>query len=382
MPADKSPNQGLIGVPGSRWQLNTPALVLDLDALERNIEAMAAHCRTTGQGLRPHAKSHKCARIARLQSAAGALGACCATIREAEAMIGAGVDGVLITSPVTSQPKIARLMALHDASDTLMVATDTPENVAALGDAADASGVGRPLAVVVDFDVGTHRTGAAGKDAVVSLAQAIDGAVSLRFAGVQAYYGHIQHIEDFAERTSAAAAEAARLKDVVAALRDAGLPPGIVTGGGTGTHDIDHREGVFSELQAGSYLFTDVQYNVCALTPDEPRPFEPSLFVHASVVNNVHDTHAIIDAGLKSFATDGPVPEFSERAPIGATYRFFGDEHGAVVYGDANERLEVGAQVACVVPHCDPTVNLYDVYHCVRGDTLVEIWPIEARGNP
>jgi len=382
MPPSISPNQDLVGVAGSRWRLNTPALVLDLDILERNIEAMAAHCRATGQALRPHAKSHKCTAIAHRQKAAGALGACCATIREAETMIGAGVDGVLITSPVASEPKIARLMVLHAANESLMVATDTPENVTALAAAVNASGVGRPLAVVVDFDVGTHRTGAAGLDAVVALARAVEEAEPLLFAGVQAYYGHLQHIEDFSERQAAVAEEAARLKAVVAALEEAGLPPGIVTGGGTGTHDIDHREGVFSELQAGSYLFTDVQYNVCALTADEPRPFEPSLFVHASVVNNVHDSHAIIDAGLKSFATDGPAPEFSAGAPIGASYRFFGDEHGAVVYGDANERLDVGAQVACVIPHCDPTVNLYDVYHCVRGDTLVEIWPIEARGNP
>jgi D-serine deaminase-like pyridoxal phosphate-dependent protein len=378
----KSPNQALIGVAGGRWQLNTPALVLDLDALERNVAAMAAHCQTTGQALRPHAKSHKCTAIARLQKKAGALGVCCATIREAEVMVNAGVDGVLITSPVASEPKVARLMALHAANESLMVATDTPENVASLSAAAAASGVRRPLEVVVDFDVGTHRTGAAGEEDVVALARAIDENEELRFAGVQAYYGHIQHIEDFGERTRAVASEAARLKAVVAALNEAGLAPAIVSGGGTGTHDIDHREGVFSELQAGSYLFTDVQYNVCALTETEPNPFEPALFVHASVVNNVHDSHAIIDAGLKSFATDGPAPEFSSGAPIGATYRFFGDEHGAVVYGDANERLPVGAQVACVVPHCDPTVNLYDAYHCVRGDTLVEIWPIEARGNP
>jgi 3-hydroxy-D-aspartate aldolase len=118
------------------------------------------------------------------------------------------------------------------------------------------------------------------------------------------------------------------------------------------------------------------------LRAEQPRPFEPSLFVHATVVNNVHDSHAIIDAGLKSFATDGPSPEFSAGAPMGASYRFFGDEHGAVVYGQANVRLDVGATVACLVPHCDPTVNLYDAYHCVRGDTLVDIRPVDARGNP
>lgn len=382
MELSRSPNESLLGVAGGRWRLNTPALVLDLDIFERNIAAMAAHCAAHGQALRPHSKSHKSVSIARAQKAAGASGVCCATIREAEIMVGAGIESVLTTSPIATPAKIARLMALHEATEHLMVATDTPENVAALIEATAGRNVGRPLAVVVDFDVGTHRTGAADAPAVVALARQIDAAPSLRFAGLQAYYGHIQHIESYEDRVAAVVEETARLSATVAALADAGLPPPIVTGGGTGTHDIDHRQGVFTELQAGSYIFTDVQYNVCALTPDDPRPFEPALFVNASVVNNVHDSHAIIDAGLKSFATDGPTPEYATGTPIGATYQFFGDEHGAVVYGDANERLDVGAPVSCLVPHCDPTVNLYDVYHCVRGDTLVEIWPVEARGNP
>ncbi|HEX9645919.1 MAG TPA: DSD1 family PLP-dependent enzyme [Alphaproteobacteria bacterium] len=378
----ESPNRDLIGSPGSRWRLSTPALVLDLDVMERNIARMAAHCRATGQALRPHGKSHKSAAIARAQAAAGAIGICCATLREAEAMVGAGLAGVLITSPPTGAAKLARLMVLHAAADEATVVTDTPEHVDALAAAVSAAGTGRPLKVVVDFDVGSHRTGAASEADVVALARRIDAAPALAFAGVQAYYGHLQHIEDYGRRAGEVRAQAARLKSAVAALGEAGLAPAIVTGGGTGTHDLDHREGVFTELQAGSYLFTDVQYNQVALRAGEPRPFEPSLFVHATVVNNVHRAHAIIDAGLKSFATDGPPPEFSAGTPVGASYRFFGDEHGAVVYGEANARLEVGAPVACLVPHCDPTVNLYDAYHCVRGDTLVDIWPVDARGNP
>ena len=377
-----SPNESLLGVAGGRWRLNTPALVLDLECFERNVAAMAAHCEANGQALRPHSKSHKSVSIARAQKAAGASGVCCATIREAEAMVGGGIESVLTTSPITTPAKIARLMALHEATEHILVATDTPENVAALAEATAGRDVGRPLAVVVDFDVGTHRTGAVDSAAVVALARQIEAAPSLAFAGLQAYYGHIQHIEGYDDRVAAVSEETARLAVTVAALTDAGLPPPMVTGGGTGTHDIDHRQGVITELQAGSYIFPDGQYNACALTPGEAHPFEPALFVAASVINNVHDTHAIIDAGLKSFATDGPEPEYATGTPIGATYKFFGDEHGAVVYGDANERLAVGAPVSCVVPHCDPTVNLYDVYHCVRGDTLVDIWPVEARGNP
>ena len=380
--ADLSPNAHLIGAAGGRWRLATPALVLDLDAMERNVAAMAAHCERTGQALRPHAKSHKSPDVARAQIAAGAVGQCCATLREAEAMIAAGVESVLITSPPTGPAKVARLMALHAAAPGLMVVSDTAAHVAALADAAKAQGAAHPLKLVVDFDVGTHRTGAPDADAVVALARAAAAADALAFAGIQAYYGHLQHIEDFDERRTAVRGESARIRQAVAALTAAGLPPALVTGGGTGTHDIDHRDGVLGELQAGSYVFADVEYDACALTPETPRPFEAALFVQATVVNDVHDTHAVIDAGLKSFATDGPRPAFADRAPAGSRYRFLGDEHGAVVYGDANARLAVGDPVLCQVPHCDPTVNLYDAYHCVRGDALVDLWPVSARGNP
>ena len=380
--AQLSPNAHLVGVPGGRWRLNTPALVLDLDAMEKNIMAMAAHCQRAGQALRPHAKSHKSPDIAQMQIAAGAAGQCCATLREAEVLTDAGVSGILITSPPTGAAKIARLMALRARAPDLMVASDTAAHLDALASAARDASAAPPLRVVVDFDVGTRRTGARDAGSVVALARRTAAADGLEFAGLQAYYGHLQHIAGFDERREAVKAQSARIREAVAALTDAGLPPALITGGGTGTHDIDHRDGALNELQAGSYIFTDVEYDACALTPDIPRPFAPALFVHATVVNDIHDSHSVIDAGLKSFATDGPAPVFAAVAPAGATYRFLGDEHGAVDYGTANARLAVGAQLACQVPHCDPTVNLYDAYHCVRGDALVDIRPVAARGNP
>ncbi|MDP6352030.1 MAG: DSD1 family PLP-dependent enzyme [Alphaproteobacteria bacterium] len=382
MAGELGPNRDLIGISGGRARLCTPALVLDLDVLDRNLAAMAAHCRGAGLALRPHAKSHKSVAIARRQIEAGAIGICCATIREAEAMVGAGIAGVLITSPVTGPAKVERLMALHTETDSLMVVTDGPDNADALARAAARAVPARPLAVVVDFDVGLHRTGAATEDEVAVLAQRIEDCDSLAVAGVQAYAGHLQHVADFDERAAQMTIETGRLRAAVARLAEIGLEPAIVTGGGTGTHDIDHRDGVFTELQAGSYVFTDVQYNAVALRRDQARPFEPALFVQASVVSTVHDSHAVIDAGLKSFATDGPAPVFSDGVADGVQYQFMGDEHGAVVYGQVNERLKVGEAVSCLVPHCDPTVNLYDHYHCVQGDTLVDIWPVDARGNP
>jgi len=380
MATNLGPNQKLIGIPGGRGRLSTPSLVLDLDAFEQNLTAMARHCQRIGQGLRPHAKSHKSVTIARRQIAAGALGVCCATVREAEAMIEAGIAGVLLTSPVTTAAKIERVLALHAKSDQLMVAVDSPVAVEALAKAT--AGTGRPLKLVVDFDVGLGRTGVRDDEVAATLARLIADRPTLAFAGVQAYAGQLQHVVEYRQRVDGAMAQAARLKAAVERLTQLGLKPGIVTGGGTGTHDIDHRAGVFTELQAGSYLFTDVDYNRVRLREDSAMPFKPSLFVQAAVVSTDKPGYAVIDAGLKSFATDGPVPEIVAGAPPGATYKFMGDEHGRVIFAQPGQRLEVGAILSLLVPHCDPTVNLYDVYHCVRGQDLVDIWPIEARGNP
>ena len=169
---------------------------------------------------------------------------------------------------------------------------------------------------------------------------------------------------------------------VVAALGKANLPPAIVTGGGTGTHRLDAGHGTLGELQAGSYLFMDVQYLSVEQSADGGQPYRPALFVQASVVNVNHPRYAVTDAGLKSFATDGPAPLLAAGAPAGASYRYMGDEHGAVVFADPGDALELGAKVECVVPHCDPNVNLFDHYHVVQGDRLVDIWPVAARGNP
>ncbi|MFP6756484.1 MAG: DSD1 family PLP-dependent enzyme [Alphaproteobacteria bacterium] len=333
--------------------------------------------------MRPHAKSHKASAIAQRQVEAGALGICCATIREAETMVDNGIPGVLITSPITSEAKIDRLVALHQRAENLMVVVDDSLTVAAISTAHEKYGSHNQLALLVDFDVGLQRTGARDAHAARKLARYISDTEGLSFIGVQAYAGHLQHIEDFDKRFKQMAGQAERLRQAVSGLRTDGLAPKIITGGGTGTYDIDHRFNLFTELQAGSYLFTDIQYNAVQLSPKSTQLFEPSLLVQASVVSTTHDSHAVIDAGLKSFATDGPTPELFDGAPSGAKYRFMGDEHGAVVYpAGVNERLKVGDMVSCLVPHCDPTVNLYDHYHCIEGDRLIEILPIDARGNP
>ncbi len=369
----------LIDRQGSRGLLNTPALVLDLEMLERNIAAMASFARDSRISLRPHSKTHKSPEIARRQIAAGALGNCCAKLGEAEAMVDAGIGGLLITSPVVSAPGIERLVALAGRSPDLMVTADHPDNVAALARAAATAGV--VLSVVVDIDPGLHRTGVASPEATVALARQIAAQPSLRYAGVQFYCGRHQHIESYAQRRDEITERTAYLKGIVEQLTAAGLKPGIVTGGGTGTHAIDAALGVFTELQVGSYVFMDHQYNVCDLRGDGGLPFEQALQIDARVVSANTPGMATIDSGLKSMATEAGAPPILAGVPEGTSFRFAGDEHARITFPDGASGPGIDAVVTLVPPHCDPTVNLYDAYHVVKGHTLVDIWPIAGRGR-
>lgn len=369
----------LIGRQGSRGQLNTPALVLDLGMLERNIAAMAAFAKAAGIALRPHSKTHKCPQIAARQLAAGALGNCCAKLGEAEAMTDAGIAGLLITSPVVSAPGIERLMALAARTRDLMVTADHPANVAALAQAAKDAGL--VLNVVIDIDPGIHRTGVASPEAVLALAQLICSQPSLHFSGVQFYCGRHQHIESFADRKTEIMERTAYLKGIVDSLAAMEMKPAIVTGGGTGTHAIDAALGVFTELQVGSYVFMDHQYNVCDLRGDGRLPFEQALQIDARVISANTPGMATIDSGLKSMATEAGVPPILSGVPEGTTFRFTGDEYARVTFPDGVEGPGIDSVVTLTPPHCDPTVNLYDAYHVVKGHTLVDIWPITARGR-
>ena len=378
--AGLGPNEALIDAAGSRARLSTPALVLDLDRFEANVATMAAWAKDAGVNLRPHAKMHKTPQVAEAQIAAGAVGICCATVGEAEVMVAAGIPDVLITSPAVAPGKPERVAALNRAARRLAVVADHPENVATLA-AANASG-DRPLTVYLEVDVGSARTGVTEAPAGVAVVEAIRRHDSLRFGGVQAYAGYLQHMPDYDERRAELERAMAPLRDVLAALAEIGVRPEVVTGGGSGSHRMDPEMGLLTELQVGSYCVMDVDYDrIDFVGGGGAPPYLPALFVQATAINVNHGDTAIVDAGLKVFATDGPLPRFADGAPVGATFRFKGDEHGAVVYGDANERLALGDTVLIEAPHCDPTVNLHDFLHCVRGDLLVDIWPIAARGT-
>jgi 3-hydroxy-D-aspartate aldolase len=369
-------NDDLVNVLDGRSRLETPALVIDLEALERNIALMASHARQCGIALRPHAKTHKCVEIAKRQIAAGAVGICCAKLGEAEALGEGGIDHILITSPVVTERGIMRLMALNGRLNELIAVCDNQTVAARLDEAARRAG--KKLKLLIDIDPGMGRTGISPGDAP-GLVSFIAQAESLEYAGLQCYAGHVQHIESFNERREASLAV---LKDL-AALRDRlaadGLAPGIISGGGTGSFDVDPEAGVLTEIQAGSYIFMDRQYN--DVWRGGAAPFETSLFVQTTVISANRAGLATTDAGYKAFATDAEPPLIAAGAPEGAAYFFFGDEQGGILYSDANRKLMPGDVVACVVPHCDPTVNLYDAFHVVRAETLIGIWPIDGRGR-
>ena len=259
-----------------------------------------------------------------------------------------------------------------------MAVADSVPGVDAL--AAAAAGTDRRLIVLVDLAVGRQRTGCTSPEQALAVARRIAGSNSLSFGGVQAYAGHLQHTPEFVDRRQQDEVEYGRVGATLARLQADGLVPRIITGAGTGSHAIDAGGGLFTELQCGSYIFMDVHYQQVMLRPDDARPFEPALFVRTSVISANAAGHVTTDAGLKHFATDGPRPVIAHGAPSGAEYHYFGDEHGRIELPDAASHLPVGTVLECITPHCDPTVNLYDVYHVVHGDTLVDIWPIDARG--
>lgn len=359
-----------------RETLPTPSLLIDLDRLDANIGTMMAGVQAMGVALRPHAKSHKCPDVARRLIASGAIGTCCATIGEAEVMARAGLPGILITSPMTAPHMVAgvRRLLLKDADVLLVV--DNHDNVAALS--ALAASIGKRIRMVVELDVGVGRTGCLRVADAVALARRIGADSNLYYAGIQAYWGNLQQVMPYQERERRVMAQAEKLRELIAALTAAGLPPPIVTGSGTGTFAIDGMLGLFTKLQPGSFLFLDSCYGVIPLSANG-NDFKPSLFVLASVVSANRPGRAIINAGFKAFATDSGLPVPLRGAPPGATYRYMGDEHGAVEY-DGDTVMALGSSIELLVSHCDPTVNLHACFQVMRGNQVVDRWPILARG--
>jgi 3-hydroxy-D-aspartate aldolase len=358
-------------------EVDTPALIVDLDAFERNLRRLAERVAGQGVRLRPHAKTHKCPVIALKQVELGAVGVCVQKVSEAEAMVHGGVRDVLVTNEIVGRQKLRRLMALaHTAR--VGVCVDDPAQIADLDAAAEEAGVAS-LPVHVEINMGGNRCGVEPGEPALALARRIGDSRRLRFAGLQAYHGSAQHLRGWDERQRAiadAVEKAAITRDLLSAN---GIACDNITGAGTGTFEFEAGSGVYTELQCGSYVFMDADYGR-NLDRDGRMidAFEHSLFVWATVMSRPNDERAIVDAGLKALAFDsGPPTVWDEPA---ATYERASDEHGRLAIGGATNRLKLGDKVRLVPGHCDPTVNLYDWYVGIRGDRVESVWPITARG--
>jgi D-serine deaminase-like pyridoxal phosphate-dependent protein len=372
-------------------EIDTPALVIDLDAFERNLKRMADAIAGTGVRLRPHAKTHKSPVIGLKQMALGAVGLCCQKVSEAEAMVMGGVDNVLVTNEIVGARKLERLAGLARQA-TVMTCADNAAALPAISAAAQKAGV--TLGVLVEINVGGNRCGVEPGEAAVELAKTIARTPSLRFAGLQAYHGSAQHRRTFEERRAAIDSAIAATGKTADLLRRAGLAPEIVGGAGTGTFEMEAASGVYNELQAGSYVFMDADYARNKKAGGGGfDTFDHALFVLVTVMSTPIPERAVIDAGHKALSNDTGMAEpwgiLSDTRPepmAGATYERPSDEHGNLNLSASNVRPKLGDKVLLVPGHCDPTVNLHDWYVGVRGlgsaSAHVEsVWPVAARGS-
>ncbi|MGT2435816.1 DSD1 family PLP-dependent enzyme [Bradyrhizobium betae] len=368
-----------IGAPLS--EIDTPALIIDLDAFERNLDTMAAAANKLGVRLRPHAKTHKSPIIAAKQIARGAVGMCCQKVAEAEILVAGGVSDVLVSNEVVGLRKLERLAALARHARISVCADDS---IAVEQLALAAERAGSHIEVLVEVDVGAGRCGVRPGPAAADLARQVADSRFLSFGGLQAYHGSAQHLRTPEERRAAIASAANATKATLRALEDAGFQCRTIGGAGTGTFELEGASGMWNELQAGSYIFMDADYakNVADGTRNA-SPFEHALFVIATVMSTASGERAVIDAGHKALSNDSGFPAVLGRPDL--RYHRPSDEHGVLEFDGASSRLALGDKVTLIPGHCDPTVNLYDWYVGVRGfntpDARVEaLWPIAARG--
>jgi D-serine deaminase-like pyridoxal phosphate-dependent protein len=362
-----------------RAEIPTPALLLDLDRFERNIQKMAAHIKSAGKKLRPHSKTHKCPEIARRQVAAGAIGVCVAKVGEAEVMAAAGIRNLLITTEVVGPEKIGRLLGVLRRQPETMVVVDHPDNVRELGDAVTRAGL--VLNVLVDVDVGGRRTGVQPGEPAFDLGRQVMAQRALNLRGLQGYAGHCAHVMGFDERRRASRRWMGRLMKTRELFERNQLPVDVVTGGSSGTFNIDAELEGMTELQSGSYCVMDLDYRRIG----SPRgaaydDFEMALTVLTTVVSVPSQEMAMVDGGFKAFSTDRPfVPETVEWP--GVEYTWAGDEHGRLTTAEPGRLPKLGQLIEFFPPHCDPTINLYDRLYAMRGDQVEAVWEISGRGR-
>lgn len=358
-------------------ELPTPALLLNLDLFEKNLEKMADYTKAAGIHFRPHAKAHKSPEIARRQLTSGAIGISCATIKEAEVMVAENIAGVLITSPMAGANKTARLIQATKQQSTLMSVVDNLAHVKQLKEAAAEANVS--LNLLIDVDPNLNRTGVKTMDEAFAIAEFIQANEMLQLKGVQCYSGSSAHIKGFDARYNHSKAATEIGLEIFKALKSAGYPVEIMTGGSTGTYNIDPTFGVMTELQVGSFIFMDTDYKIIGgKTSEMYQDFAQALTVLTTVVSKNHAGIATVDAGLKALATDRTfLPQVKTTKQM--TYAFSGDEHGRIEFREDEASLNLGDQLEIIAPHCDPTVNLYRNFFCIRGGVVEDIWQITAK---
>jgi len=359
--------------------IQTPCLVLDLDALERNVKKMGDYAKDHGMRHRVHGKMHKSVDVAKLQeSLGGAVGVCCQKVSEAEVFARGGIKDILVSNQVRDPQKIDRLARLPKYGCRTIVCVDDLDNVADLSAAAKKHGT--ELEVFVEIDCGAGRCGVSTTQDVVAIARAVDAADNLKFSGIQAYQGAMQHMDKYEDRKAKLDIAIDMVKDAVQGLRSVGLEPELVSGGGTGSYYFESTSGVYNELQCGSYAFMDADYGRI-LDQNGKRidqgEWENAMFILTQVMSHTKADKAICDAGLKAQSIDSGLPVVYGRTDV--KYIKCSDEHGVIE--DPSGVLKIGEKLKLVPGHCDPTANVHDWYVGVRGGKVESVWPVSARGK-
>jgi 3-hydroxy-D-aspartate aldolase len=360
-------------------EIDTPALVLDLTAFERNLNSMAAHARAAGIGLRPHAKAHKSAWIANQQIRRGAVGICCQKVSEAAAFVDEGFDSILITNEVVGVQKIHRMAELALSAD-ITFCVDSDRDLQSYEDVASDNGI--KLGVLIDLQADRYRPGVASTEQAMDLARQVDSLEHLQLQGLQAYNAAAQHINDFEQRMASTVEFSERVIEAVAAFNRAGFDASVVSGGGTGTYDLDPIHGPYSDIQPGSYTFMDGSYLENRDSGGNRRTdFEVSLFVLTTVMSRPSSDVAIVDCGTKGISIGHGMPGVFLMSGVRSELEFVraSDEHGSIDL--KGNDLNVGDRLLLVPHNVDPTVNLHDEYLGMRNGTVVEAFPVTARGK-
>ena len=354
-------------------EIQTPCLVIDYNKFEKNILKMKEFVLNNNVKLRPHAKMHKSFNVADFQiKFGGAHGICCQKVSEAEVFARQGIQDILITNQVTDLFKINRLTSISSNGIKLSCCVDDEENIININKSAKEKNT--QIDLYIEFDCGANRCGIQSFNEIEKLILLINKLHFVNFVGFQAYNGSIQHIEDFNKRKEAVKKTCIKINKLKDKFNN--FSP-IITGVGTGCFDLEVNENVYDEIQVGSYAFMDAHYS--SLKHDNKinntNDFENSLFVLSSVMSNVIDKQAVVDAGLKSIAVDSGLPKvFASNVD----YLKCSDEHGII--NDPENSLNINDKLFLIPGHCDPTCNLHDWYVVMKNDTVIDIWPVSARG--